>query len=306
MSEYEDVQTFIKDVAKKHKIPEKRLANIFRSVFFDPSVIALIERPAEKKVWVSYETAILSKERIELGKKYLKTNLTHLKAAETLFGVPPELLTAIIGVESYYGTVKFRRNAITSLGTLAFEYPRRARFFKSELENLLVYANENGLDPLKIMGSYAGAIGIPQFMPGNITRYGVDGDNDSKIDIVNSHPDAIFSVANYIKHYGWDAWGKDNEIFDYVELGEGLSEEDFFNNPCGGGYKTVKELKALGVGFSGSYEDDILGLLSRLDDENDTYKYLVFFKNSCPIYKYNSSLKYTVVIANLAKILKSK
>jgi membrane-bound lytic murein transglycosylase B len=301
MSEYEDVQAFVKDVAKRHNIPEKRLLKVFESVFFDASVLILIEKPAEKNPWSFYEKSILNAERIAQGKKYLKANESYLQAAESVYGVPSELLTAIIGVESYYGTVKFRRNAITSLGTLAFEYPRRAQFFKSELENLLVYATVNKLDPLKIMGSYAGAIGIPQFMPGNITHYGVDGDNDSRIDLVNSHPDAIFSIANYIKLHGWEKGGN---AFDYVELDEGFTEADFFYNPCGSSYKTVDELKKMGVKFSGDYADAEPALLSRLDDENDTYKYVVFFKNSCPIHKYNNSLKYTVVIANLAEILK--
>jgi membrane-bound lytic murein transglycosylase B len=301
MASYEDVRIFIKDVAKKHKIPEKRLLKLFQNVFFDASVIELIERPAEKVSWTSYEKSLLSKERIDNGKKYLKTYDKYLKAAEARYGVPAELLAAIVGVESYYGTVKFRRNAITSLGTLAFEYPRRSQFFKRELENLLVYATVNSLDPLTIMGSYAGAVGIPQFMPGNITLYGVDGDNDNKIDIVTSHPDAIFSIANYIKAHGWNTGG---ETVDFVELGEGLTEEDFSLNPCGNSHKTVEELKKKGVKFASDYDNAAMGLLSRLDDENETYKYVVFFKNSCPIHKYNSSLKYTAAIARLAKILK--
>jgi membrane-bound lytic murein transglycosylase B len=139
-------------------------------------------------------------------------------------------------------------------------------------------------------------------MPGNITIYGVDGDNDSTIDIMNSHPDAIFSIANYIKRHGWE---KDGMTFDYVELGEGFTEEDFSPNPCTAGqYKTVGELKKMGVKFTLPYPDDLPALLSRLDDDNETYKYVAFFKNSCAIHKYNSSLKYTVAIANLAKILK--
>jgi membrane-bound lytic murein transglycosylase B len=303
MAEYDDVKAFIKDFAKKHNIPEKRLLNIFKELYFDVTVLELIERPAEKSTWSYYEKSVLNKEKIADGKKYLITHAVYLKAAEEEFGVPPELLTAIIGIESYYGTVKFRRNALTSLGTLAFEYPRRSQFFKTELENLLIYATVNGLDPLLIMGSYAGAVGIPQFMPGNITIYGVDGDNDSKIDIVNSHPDAIFSIANYIKRHGWE---KNGQTFTYVDLGEGLTEEDFFLQPCSKQYKTVGELKKQGVVFKKPFPDDLPALLSRLDDDNDTYKYVVFFKNSCAIHKYNNSLKYTVAIANLAEILKGE
>jgi membrane-bound lytic murein transglycosylase B len=301
MSEYEDVAAFIKEAAKKHNIPENRLKKIFQSVFFDASVIELIEKPAEKNSWSFYEKSLLNKERIENGKKYLKNWLTHLKDAEKAFDVPPELVTAIIGVESYYGGVKFRRNAVTSLGTLAFEYPRRASFFRAELENLLVYAAVNKIDALSVMGSYAGAVGIPQFMPGNITTYGVDGDNDGKIDIVSNHPDSIFSIANYIKAHGWNKGG---ETIDYVKLDKAIADELFFYNPCGNNYKSVKELKAMGVEFTSNYDNESLGLLSRLDDDNNTYKHIVFFKNSCPIHRYNSSLKYTAAIASLAKILK--
>ena len=300
MSAYPDVQAFAKEIAAKNKLDEASILKAFDKSFFDYSIIDLLKTPAETKSWSWYSQTIVSEERIKNGRKYLETHRASLALAHKHWGVPQNLITAIIGIESTYGTYPFKRNAVTSLGTIAFEYPRRAKYFQSELESLFIFAAKDKTDPLTIKGSYAGAIGIPQFMPSNILQYGKDGDADGHIDLVGSHADAIESIAYYIFRHGWQE-GK--AMATLAKLTKTLPDSAFGNEPCNiKNYKTIRELKGLGVEFDNSYPDNTYAMLSRLDEDKG-YTTIVFFENSCPIHKYNRSLKYTAAISLLANEL---
>lgn len=301
MSEYEDVQKFINDISKKNRLDKKIVEEAFKNSYFDYSVIDLMEKPAEKRPWKHYSDMLISKDRVNKGKKYMRAHSKALANASKKYGVPKNVLTAIAGIESNYGSAPFKRTAVQSLGTLAFEYPRRSQYFQSELENIFILADKENVNPLTYYGSYAGAVGIAQFMPSNIIKYGKDGDGDGHIDIVNNHSDAIASIGNYLHEHGWQK-GKDTAAF--VTVPKNISDSLFANSPCDEKKrKTVKQWRKLGVKFKGKHPESARAVLSRLDEDNDKFTYAAFFENACPIHKYNNSLKYTAAISLLAKKL---
>jgi membrane-bound lytic murein transglycosylase B len=303
MANYDDVRAFIKEICDRNKLDIKVVKNAFEQSYFDYSVTDLMDKPAETHGWTYYSTSLLSADRIKSGQEYIKAQQKALAFAEENWQVPPHVVAAIIGIESSYGKAPFKRTAVTSLGTLAFEYPRRATYFKAELEKLFVFAHKDKTDPLNVKGSYAGAIGIPQFMPSNILVYGKDGDGDNHVDLVGSHADAIASIAYYIQKHGWV---KGKHIVSPVTLTRRLSDAAFSNDPCDKkSIKTVAQLRLAGVIFPEEYPDTALGILSRLDEEGDNFFPVVFFENACPIHKYNRSLKYTAAISLLAENLEN-
>ncbi|MGK0298407.1 MAG: membrane-bound lytic murein transglycosylase B, partial [Gammaproteobacteria bacterium] len=198
-----DVQKFINQMVQKHGFNIKHLNTVFSKAKISTSILDAISRPAEAMPWYKYRQIFIRKDRIELGRKFITENKELLDAAEDKFGVPPEIIAAIIGVETRYGSNKGSYNVVDSLVTLGFRYPKRASFFRSELEHFLLLAREQGIDPNIIKGSYAGAMGIPQFISSSYRTYAIDFDNDGKIDIWENVADAIGSVANYFKMHGW-------------------------------------------------------------------------------------------------------
>ena len=163
-----------------------------------------MNRPAEKTFsWDKYRKRLVSPMRIENGQKFLSKYMIDFIAAEKEFGVPKEIIASIIGIESSYGSIKGSTRVIDSLATLSFDYPRRSKFFKIQLENFLLLSREENFDPLKLNGSYAGAMGYGQFLPDSYRRLAIDFDDDGVRDIINNPVDAIGSVANYLKRNGW-------------------------------------------------------------------------------------------------------
>jgi membrane-bound lytic murein transglycosylase B len=167
------------------------------------SIIDAITRPAEAKPWYQYRPIFLTKSRIKDGVAFWKKHAKDLKRAEEEYGVPPEIIISIIGVESRYGKYKGKYRVLESLATLAFNYPKRSKFFRSELQEFLLMAREEERDALTIMGSYAGAMGKPQFIASSFRQYAVDFDKDGKRDLWDSTTDVIGSVANYFSRHHW-------------------------------------------------------------------------------------------------------
>lgn len=183
--------------------------SILRQAELQPRILELMDRPAEKAMaWHEYQTRIVSPERIAAGKEFLKTYAAPLARAEKTYGVPKEIIAGIIGLESRYGAIRGQYRVLDSLTTLSFHFPRRAAFFQKELTAFLVLAKAGSVDPLALKGSYAGAIGWPQFMPSNVRKLGVDFDGDGVINLYDSPVDAIGSVAKYFNENGWKAGGQ--------------------------------------------------------------------------------------------------
>lgn len=199
-----ELQAFISGMAEKYGFERPALEAIFRQVELKPVIISAITKPAEsKKPWDQYRPQFLAPSRISGGVKFSIDNAAALARAQREYGVPEEVIAAIIGVETRYGQQTGSYRVMDALTTLALDFPRRAPFFLGELENYLVLANQEGIDPFSLKGSYAGAMGIPQFMPGSYLRYAVDFDGDGRRDIGNNATDAIGSVANYLAAHGW-------------------------------------------------------------------------------------------------------
>ena len=198
------VKNFINEMHHKHDFDQNFLNSIFLSASKQQKIIDLMNRPAEKTFsWDKYRKRLVSPMRIENGKKFLNAYMTEFIAAEKEFGVPKEIIASIIGIESSYGSIKGSTRVIDSLATLSFDYPRRSKFFKIQLENFLLLSREENFDPLEVNGSYAGAMGFGQFLPESYRRLAIDFDEDGIRDIINNPADAIGSVANYLMKNGW-------------------------------------------------------------------------------------------------------
>ena len=200
-----DVQAFIREMAARHGFNAAQLRATFGRAQSQPSIIAAMSRPAESKPWHAYRPIFLTPKRIQGGVEFWRANEAALAKAEQVYGVPPEYVIAIIGVETQYGGNMGKYRALEALATLAFDYPRRADYFRKELENFLLLARAEGVDPLAPRGSYAGAMGYGQFMPSSFRSYAVDFDGDGHRDLWRNPRDAIGSVANYFSKNGWRA-----------------------------------------------------------------------------------------------------
>ncbi len=204
-SQRDDVQQFIDDMVEKHEFVRDDLESKLASAQKLDGVLEAIAKPAEKVLtWKDYRKIFVTEKRINRGNQFLEDNRELLQRAENEFGVPAEVITAIIGVETYYGRLSGKTQVFDSLVTLGFDYPPRARFFRSELEQFLLLTREENVDDIRaIRGSYAGAMGMPQFISSSYRHYAIDFDGDGKRDLWNSTADAIGSVANYFKVHGW-------------------------------------------------------------------------------------------------------
>ena len=197
------IPQFIDEMVSKYGYERSELVQIFERAQHVPAVIAAISLPATVKPWIEYRANFLGDKRIKDGLKFWQQHQETLSWAEWEYGVPQEIIVAVIGVETMYGRNAGRFSALDSLTTLAFDYPRRAVFFRSELEHFLELGREQEWDIFKVKSSYAGALGIPQFMPSSYLNYAEDYNNDNLTDLINDPVDAIGSVGNYLKRHGW-------------------------------------------------------------------------------------------------------
>ena len=202
-----DAVAFARDLEARQGIPADELLGQLAQLRPNAKVLQLIKPPASplQRSWERYRPRFLNDRRIDGGVRFLQENAGQLAKASALYGVPPEIIVAIIGVETEYGRNMGGFRVLEALATLAFKYPPRSEFFRTELEQFLLLCRENGLDPLAVKGSFAGAIGIPQFMPGSQRRYAVDFDGDQRVDLRGSVDDAIGSVGRFLEQHGWQA-----------------------------------------------------------------------------------------------------
>lgn len=199
----DDMEAFVQRVAAQHGFDEDQLRATLLKVDFQQGVIAAVNAPATSRTWKEFRPGFFTRQRIEGGVKYWAEQESWLQRARDTFGVPEELIVAIIGVETLYGRNTGTFRVIDAISTLAFQVPARASFFQGELEEFLLLCRSLGLDPLTARGSYAGAMGSPQFIPSSYRRYARDFDGDGRVDLWASPADAIGSVANYLQQFGW-------------------------------------------------------------------------------------------------------
>jgi len=197
------IPAFIDEMVTKHHFKREELVRVFERAQYQQAVIDAISAPSTLKPWAEYRVNFINDARINEGLKFWKRNAGILRSAEKRYGVPQDILVALIGVETFYGKRAGKFRAMDALATLAFSYPPRAEFFRGELEQYLLLAREQGFDLLDIRGSYAGALGLPQFMPSSYRKYAVDFNGSGEVDLMRGRADSIGSVANYLKQFGW-------------------------------------------------------------------------------------------------------
>ncbi len=201
----ETENTFIEEMVKKHNFDEQKLIDLFTAVEIKPDILKRIATPSEALPWYKYRKIFLTETRINAGVKFWQENAVALAAAEIKYGVPPEIIVAIIGVETQFGKNTGNHRVIDALSTLAFAYPPRSQFFLTELENFLLLCREENINPNEPLGSYAGAMGMPQFMPSSFRNYAIDFNNDNRRDIWHNNNDVIASIGNYFAAHHWQA-----------------------------------------------------------------------------------------------------
>jgi membrane-bound lytic murein transglycosylase B len=301
-----EVQAFIASMAQKHGFVENELRFLFSRARFYPNIIELITPPTNPRVrsWQAYRSRFIEPVRIAGGVELWKRHAKSLARAELEYGVPAEIIVAIIGVETVYGRNVGSFRVIDALTTLAFDYPRRADYFRDELENYLLFAREEGLDIFALKGSYAGAIGIPQFMPSSWRAWAVDFDGDGKIDLRNNFADAIGSVGNFLKGHGWVA-GAPIAFPAQLEgnAWRGMLEQDITPSV------KIADLPRLGV-VSGplmkqGLPGDTLVALVELVTPDQPAEYWVGLQNFYVITRYNRSSFYAMSVLQLAGEVKA-
>jgi membrane-bound lytic murein transglycosylase B len=203
VKDQETLDGFVRQMAVKHQFNQEELSELFNKVELDEEIIKKISRPSESLPWYKYRKIFLKRPRIVAGVQFWRENAHTLAVIEKETGVPAAIIVAIIGVETMYGQHPGNYRVIDALSTLAFAYPPRSQFFRKELEEFLLLCREEHRDPLSLRGSYAGAMGIPQFMPSSYRNYAVDFDKDSHRDIWRNPADVIASIGNYFAKHGW-------------------------------------------------------------------------------------------------------
>jgi membrane-bound lytic murein transglycosylase B len=294
-----DIPAFIDEMVVKHQLKRAELETLFARVQHKPSIIAAITRPATMRPWLEYRASFVNAIRIQRGLEFWRKHSASLQRAEQQYGVPQEIIIAIIGVETIYGKNAGTFRTIDALTTLAFDYPRRAEFFRSELENYLLLAQEQQFNLLDVHSSYAGAMGIPQFMPSSYRKYAVDFNGNHKTDLLHEDDDAIGSVANYMQGYGW--LGKQNSQPPIAAQAQIINRGWITEMNK---QRTLREWALLGVTANVHLPED---LTARLADYTvpDGKEYWLVFNNFDVITKYNNSDYYAMSVFQLAEELKA-
>ena len=297
----QDVKDYIGEIVAEHGFAEAELAELFAEAERKDSILEAIARPAERRLkWHEYRKIFIKEQRIAQGLEFWAENESALLRAESVYGVPPEYVVAIIGVETRYGRILGSYRVVDALTTLAFDYPPRAKFFRSELTQFLLLAREEGSNPRDLKGSYAGAMGYGQFIPSSYRAYAVDFDGDGRRDIWTNTTDAIGSVANYFSRHGWQ-----NDARVVLPVTVTGSELDEVANKSLDLTSTVGELKALGAELDTQAEglgEDTRAAIFRMELE-DGAEYWLGLKNFHVITRYNRSRMYALAVYQLGQAI---
>jgi len=290
----EDVRQFMQEMLRKHSFDEAWLAGVIGEAESQPKIIELMSRPAEQVMpWHSYRDHFLTGERIAAGVEFWTAHRARLAEIERSTGVAQHVIVGILGVETFFGRITGRYRVVDALATLAFDYPPRSAYFRAELEQFLLLAREDQVDVGTALGSYAGAMGSPQFMPRSYRAFAVDGDGDSRRDLWGSWDDVIASVANYLAKHGWRA-------------GEPVAAAASLWFPRADGLVTgklapdtsVKALRNLGLSFETSLDGKAPAFFIRVAGDQGP-ELRAGFHNCGVITRYNRSVLYALAVHDL-------
>ncbi len=299
-----EVQAFIRDMAARHGFFENELETLFSRVQRQDAILKSMESPPEAKLpWDEYRASFVSEARVRAGVEFWKANRKALARARRRFGVPEEIVLAILGVETFYGRRSGTWRVVDALSTLAFDYPPRADYFRSELEYYLLLAREKELNVFGVLGSYAGAIGMPQFMPGSYLKYAVDFDGDGAINLRTSAADAIGSVANFLKQHGWRA----GKAIQADAVLHGIDPRPFLADG-GEPRHTLADLSRAGISIRGIRVRSNAAMpaaLIELDAGERPSVFRVGFHNYYVLKQYNRSSFYASAVVDLGRALRA-
>jgi membrane-bound lytic murein transglycosylase B len=296
-----EVQSFIGDMAAQHGFDRSALLGLFQTVQVRQDILDAMAKPAETKPWYQYRPIFVNSSRIQGGARFWEANAEVLQRAEARYGVPAEIIVAIIGVETRYGQNTGRYPVLDALTTLAFYYPPRSQYFRSELEQFLLLAREEGLDPKLPKGSYAGAMGICQFMPSSFRSYAVDFDRDGRRDLWNSTPDAIGSIAHYLGEHGWLRGAPIAAPLSVLGSPRALPVDATDLRPK----VTLRALRALGASAQAAVSEETPVAVVALEEETGP-EYWVGFQNFYVITRYNRSPLYAMAVTQLSAAIRDE
>ena len=305
-----DVRAFIDEMVAEYGFDRHALRHAFAAARYQPRIVEAMQRPLlEPPKWYDYAPPLLAPARVDGGVDWWNAHAEELGLAEARFGVPAEVIVAIVGVESFYGRNTGRYRALDALATLAFDYPRRAAFFRGELKQFLLLARELSVSPLSPKGSFAGALGVPQFMPGSYRTYAIDFDGDGRLDLWNSGADIAGSVGNFLARHDWQRGqpvllpaeiapeGRDAAL---RRLDGGISERRMLAAWAEDGVTAVAPPSDLGL--------DPVGLLlleEKTPEGDEGASYWIACQNFYVLTRYNKSRLYAAVVWELARAIKA-
>jgi membrane-bound lytic murein transglycosylase B len=295
-----EIAPFVTEMVSRYGFERVQLERLLGGVRVQPEILEAMARPAEALDWYQYYPIFLTETRIVKGEEFWRAHVDTLAKASRAYGVPPEIIVAIIGVETLYGTRKGKHLVLDSLATLAFRYPKRGKFFRTELQEFLILAQQENFDTPKVKGSYAGAMGIPQFISSSYRRFAVDFDGDGVRDLLNSEVDAIGSVANYLKRHGWQRDGA-------IALPASVSGDEH-KALVKNGLKPrtpVSDMRGFGVVVLYADNNQSPGALIELTNKDDT-EHWVGLQNFYTITRYNHSSLYAMAVFQLAREIRKR
>ncbi len=289
------VQSFIARMTAQYGFSSEELVQLLSQAQTQQGILDAMSRPAERALaWYEYRARFLTEQRIADGAQFWSEHRELLDETAQRYGVAPQYLVAILGIETSYGRIMGRYRVLDALSTLAFDYPARSSYFTGELEQFLLLTHEESLDALTAVGSYAGAMGAPQFMPGSLRRFAVDADGDGKRDLWSDWADILASVANYFRVHGWEP---DGVVLTDVDIDQqhanGLDSRPLALT------ETVASLRAKGVQFRQALPEDAPAMLIAAD-EPDEVRFRVGLNNFYVITRYNRSPLYAMAVNDLA------
>ncbi|OGI49712.1 MAG: lytic murein transglycosylase B [Candidatus Muproteobacteria bacterium RIFCSPHIGHO2_12_FULL_60_33] len=297
---YPALRSFTAEMTEKHGFSAKQLQRVFRCAAIRPDIIEAMERPRELLPWHEYRKIFVTEDSAKRGARFWQEHAEDISRAQERYGVLPEIIVAIIGVETRYGRNPGNHSILDALTTLTLEYPSRAAFFREELAEFLLLTRETDIDPCRVKGSYAGAMGLPQFMPSNYRRLAVDFDGDGKRNLLDNPVDAIGSVAHYLHNNGWETGAPvieaarlEGTLYFWVEklgLKPALS---------------VRQLAGYGVFPRRRENPERRAALISLEGE-DGPVYRLGYNNFYAITRYNLNKRYAMAVVELGELIRQR
>ncbi|WP_024303301.1 lytic murein transglycosylase B [Pseudogulbenkiania sp. MAI-1] len=297
-----DVQRYIDEKVAGGQFNRPELEAVFANVETKPNILQILDRPSTSRPWYQFRPAFFNDRLIDGGAAFWKENADTLARAEATYGVAPEMIVAIIGIETGYGRNTGSFRVVDALSTIGFDYPRRAEYFRGELTEFLQLAKEEGKNPLLLKGSYAGAMGWPQFMPSSYRKWAVDFDGDGHRDIWGSVPDVIGSVAHYFQLHGWR---HGDDVILPASLQPGVQVDQLVADKFNLHY-TVGDLKKMGVQPDAPVGDQVPAVLVPLESSPGVTEYWLGLNNFYVITRYNKSTLYAKAAQEVAGAIRER